>query len=110
MAAYAASMTLSQPKARPLTPGIGYMFGTMDVTNYNSTLAEIVDGNGNGLNDFFRSAPKVFLSSCSDLGYTGIWDATGKTVKCWDQLDAAPGELANDVDAGSFDFIAIGPI
>jgi len=104
MAAYAHTLTLSQPKARPLTPGIGYLFGTINVTNYNSTLVEVVIGN------YFASAPKVFLSSCSDAGYIGIWDAAGTSVKCWDQLDAAPGELADDVDAGSFDFIAIGPI
>ena len=106
MAAYASTTTLDQLRAQPIGKGIGVIYGTVDVTNYNATVAEITD-----ITEKFRGTPTVLLASCSDNGFLGSWDDSGLAVKCWAPTSAGAGagtECSTDDDAGAFQFMAIG--
>lgn len=149
MSAYAA--TIVTPMYRPLKIGNDLILfrGTVDVTNYNTTVAEITGITGK----FFDGEPTVVLGGISDNGYLVSWDPTDKGIKAWyptktlaththaiavtagtagnavtdnsgvlessggeDLVTEAGGgitagasaEVANDVDVGLVQFIAIG--
>jgi hypothetical protein len=104
MAAYAATLTLAQRNAKAVYPGVGMVYGTINVTNYNSTLVEVA------LDTYFTSDPTVILGGATDAGYLVAWDTTSKSVKAWDHLDTGVGEVANDTDIGAVSFIAIGTV
>jgi len=98
MAAYSATVTLVDRVANKLSPaGVGFVRGTIDVTNYNTTLAEISDITG-----LFRGDPTVVLGGISDNGYLVAWDPTGKAVKAWypNQALAAAAVTERDTTAG----------
>ncbi len=80
MAVYAATVTLILPTAKKLLgyPGIGAIFGSVNVTNYNQTLAEIT-----GITGKFKGVSTVLLGGPSSLGYLLSWDPTGKALKAW---------------------------
>lgn len=111
MAAYAATVSIDQRRPAPLTlERDAIVTGTIDVTNYNTTLAELTTITG-----FFRSLKRVVITGVSDNGYAGRWDATAKAVKCYyaDYDAGADGALiqgVNDLDCGVFEFIAYGVI
>ena len=109
MAAYAATVHLDVPKAKRIPgTGFGFITGTVDVTNYNSTLAEIT-----AITKRFKSNITVILSSLSDIGYWGTWVDGDKAVKCFlgDYNNGSDGpaiQLGNDIAAGAFHFVAFG--
>lgn len=79
MAAYAAAVTAPDVVAKKLAAtGLGVLRGSVAVSNYNSTLAEIT-----GITGKFRSAPTVLLGGCSSNGYIVAWDAVAKAIKAW---------------------------
>lgn len=79
MAAYAATVTLRSPKVIKQLGGVGILFGSIDLTNYNATLAELT-----GITSKFKAATlQVILGGVSDNGYIVAWDATAKAVKAW---------------------------
>lgn len=79
MAAYAATVTAPDNVAKKLAAtGLGILRGTVNLSNYNSTLAEIT-----GITGKFRSAPTVLLGGASSNGYIVAWDTTGKAVKAF---------------------------
>lgn len=89
MAAYAATVTLPDIRAKKLAAtGLGILRGTINVTNYNQTLAEIT-----ALTGYFRSAPTVILGGLSSLGYSVAWDTTSKSVKAWYPFGAHTHDL-----------------
>lgn len=104
MAAYAYTAVLDGLHSERIetTGRIGILTGTVDVTNYNSTNAAISEITGN-----FRTVFDVQLS-ISDGGYGGSW--TGTSIKVWTfPTSAGPAtEVADDTDAGVFQFTAIG--
>jgi len=84
MAAYAATATLPDLKAKKLAgTGLGIVRGTVTLSNYNSTLAEIT-----GITGMFRSAPTVILGAVSSLGYLVAWDTTSKAIKAFYPMPA----------------------
>ena len=111
MAAYAATVTIQGKKAWRTGPGsFGILRGTVNVTNYNTTLAEIT-----GISKKFRDTPTVILNSISSLGHCGEWVAASKSIKCWFPTQQTGGagnragiEAATDTNIGVFSFIAIG--
>lgn len=115
MAAYAATVTLSVPKTAKLGDAQGVLHGSVDITNYNQTLAEVT-----GITGYFRGAPTVICDGISDAGYLIRWDATSKSFKAFYPTDAsdqtptadivaAPAtQVASDVDVGAVNFIAFG--
>lgn len=115
MAAYAATVVKIPNVAEKIGLGMTVLFGTIDVTNYNQTVAEITD-----ITNFFRGTPVVMVDGISDNGYLTNWDVTDEGVKAWyptnasdqtptvDIAAAAAVEVANDVDVGKVSFLAIG--
>lgn len=79
MGAYAATASLNLPNpVRIGSSRVGVVFGSVNVTNYNTTLAEIT-----GITGVFRSAPRVMLGGISSNGYLVKWDSTAKAVKAY---------------------------
>ncbi len=79
MAAYASTVTARMRKAIKLGDGLVGYSGQVDVTNYNSTLAEITAITGK----FRDGDPEVMLGGISDNGYLVAWDQTSKSIKAW---------------------------
>ena len=111
MAAYAATVSLADRIGQKLagTP-LRVLRGSVNITNYNPTLAEIT-----GITQHFRSTPTVILGAVSTNGYACSWIPASKSIKCWEDnenatylADQAFGEPAADVNIGSVEFIAIG--
>lgn len=85
MAAYAATVSAATRRGVKLGQGIGVLFGTVNVTNYNSTLAEITD-----ITKHFRSdAPVVVADAISSNGYAVELNPTSKSLKCYNPTRAA---------------------
>lgn len=110
MAAYAATVTLSQLVIKKLPNGLAVLRGLVDVTNYNTARAEIT-----GITGRFKGAPTVLLGGATDNGYIVAWDAATESIKAWypTQQTAGAGnragvEVANDVDVGAVPFVAFG--
>ncbi len=81
MAAYAAAVSLvgTRSSLRLQHSRIAVLFGTINVTNYNSTLVEI-----SGISNLYRgTAYLVVLGGLSDTGYAGEWIDATQAVKCW---------------------------
>ena len=79
MAAYAATVTVPDVVAKKIAAtGLGILRGSVALSNYNSTLAEIT-----GITNMFRSAPTVVAGGCSSNGYIVAWDTTSKAFKAW---------------------------
>ena len=117
MAAYANTITATMLRAVKIDQvvGIGMYMGRCDVTNYNTTLAEITDITGK-----FGTLIEVICSAISDNGYLMRWDKVGKAFKAYyptdisdqtptaDIVAAAASEVASDVDVGVVEFVAYG--
>ena len=85
MAAYAATVTSPLRKPIKIGNGVGIYFGQINLTNYNSTLAEITAITGK----FNDKTPIVTLSGVSESGYICHWDPTSKAVKAFYPTAAA---------------------
>lgn len=108
MAAYAATVTLDFPNPKGLTPFLDIVTGTIDVTNYNTTLAEIT-----GITKLFRTVFAVVVDGPTDAGYILEWNNTSSAFKAWQadystSVDGPLVQLASDTDAGACKFIALG--
>lgn len=100
--AYTASLDQSYSEKTGGNKGLRILTGTVDVTNYNSTNVAVTH-----ISNQFKHLLDVQLS-LSDNGYLGRW--TGTSIKCF-LLPTSAGpatELTDDVDAGVFQFVAIG--
>ena len=118
MAAYASTVTAVMKRAVKIDQvlGIGMFVGECNITNYNTTLAEITD-----ISKKFKSVLAV-VAAVSDSGFLFEWiDATKsfKAVTPTNVSDQTPtadiaaagaAEAATDVDVGSAHFIAYGLI
>lgn len=110
MAAYAATVTLNTRVSHRLVPGLRIVAGEINITNYNTTVAEITD-----ITKHFRNTPTVILGGVSSGGYVVNWDTSDKGVKAWyptDETgvnaDRVAAEAATDDTVGTVSFIAIG--
>jgi len=76
MAAYASTVTLDTPKAQRVSRDYGMIIGKCDITNYNTTGAEITD-----ITKFFKDdtiSIRVINDGLSDNGYLVRWNTTDK--------------------------------
>jgi hypothetical protein len=115
MAAYAETVTLDHRKAINLGGSMAVLSGRCNITNYNTTVAEITDITGH-----FQNDPVVICSGVSESGYLVHWDRTDKGFKAFyptiasdqtptaDIVAAAGTEVVNDVDIGEVQFVAFG--
>lgn len=81
MAAYAATITLDSPRPGRLgNSPFGVLSGTCNLSNYNSTLAEITT-----ITKAFLAGGKlrVVADGLSSNGYAVKWDTTGKAFKAY---------------------------
>lgn len=103
MAAYASSVSLADAVGQKINPGaLRIIRGTLTVSNYNQTLAEITE-----ITKYFRATPIVLLGGVFSGGnHVGQWDAANKSVKAW--VTTTGAQVANDVNIGSVQFVAIG--
>lgn len=77
MAAYAASVTINN--TMKAVGALGVVSGVIDVTNYNTTLAEIT-----GVTGQFRGDPwNVMVDPISENGYIVRWDYTSLAIKAY---------------------------
>lgn len=112
MAAYAATVTLDDPMPDLLSAkGLRIIRGVVNVTNYNTSLAEIT-----GITGKFRSgAPTVVLGGVTSNGLVAAWVPASKSIKAWfpTQQTAGTGnragvEATTDTNVGSVPFVAFG--
>lgn len=103
MAAFAYTHTSKLRKAINLGDGIGVFYGSVTISNYNSTNAAIAEITGK-----FKSLHRVVATSESSNGYRASWNGTS-SFKCWRSLTAAADAQApDDTNIGSFDYVAFG--
>ena len=78
MAAYATTTTIAHRRPIKIGEDLAVLAGTIDVTNYNSTLAEIT-----AISKKFKTVLAVVVGGVSSNGYLGTWVAADKAVKCF---------------------------
>lgn len=105
MAVYACTVTPNSPTPKKFLGffGIGILFGKADITNYNSVVAEVT-----GITKYFKGTPVVV---CSGVALGAVkelvaWVRADKAFKCY--VPTTGAEVANDVNVGVVEFIAIG--
>lgn len=79
MAAYAATVTLDHRRPYKIGNDLRLIRGTVDITNYNTTLAEITDIT----KKFVNSDVNVILGGLTDNGYLVAWVVASKSIKAW---------------------------
>ena len=106
MAAYAASVSSLMKRAVKIDAvmGIGIYAGRVNLTNYNSTLAEIT-----GITGKFKSMIAV-VPGVAEGGDWLEWVHASGAFKAYvsNATTGVTEEVAADVDVGEFDFVAIG--
>ena len=108
MAAYAATVTFSIPRVDRLGRYLAGIPGTVDITNYNSTLVESTT-----ITSKFRKLYVVLVDGPTDNGYVVEWDATSNAFKAYQgdysqTADGALTECSDNTDVGAVQFFAIG--
>lgn len=103
MAVYAATTTLDIPHAERMSENLGVTIGKCDITNYNQIGVE-----NTVLTGQFQSIQRVITDGLSDNGYPVRWNTNDKCFHAYNSTTAA--EVANDVDVGEVNFMAIGLI
>lgn len=93
MAAYAATVTLDTPKRVRVGGNIGTISGSINLTNYNSTLAEITD-----ITKHFKNTKSVVVTT-SENGYIGLWNSTSNALEVYNPVTAHTHTIA--VTAGT---------
>jgi len=73
MGAYAETTTFDLPRVEKISNNLGIISGECDLTNYNTTGAEITDLTGK-----FKSILRVICDGMSKNGFIPRWNATDK--------------------------------
>ena len=73
MASYASTVTLDSNRAERFSNNFGMVVGKCDITNYNTTGAEIT-----AITKYFIKSPRVMTDGFSDNGYMVRWNTTDK--------------------------------
>jgi len=80
MAVYASTVAIDQdPGPERISKNLGILTGTIDVTNYSTTGAEITDIT----TKYFKNCLRVILDPMTDNGYFVRWDVTDKCVHAY---------------------------
>ncbi len=111
MAVYASSVTLSQPYRERIGRRMGMVMGTVNITNYNQTLAEITNITKHFIDGVIDVV--VIAGNVTDSGYQLAWNTTSKAFKAYfSDLSASTDgplvEVGSDVDVGETQFVAFG--
>jgi hypothetical protein len=104
MAAYAATVVLAHRRPFRIGNSISMVRGTVDVTNYNQTLAEIT-----AITKKFRdpTTVTVLLGGLTDNGYLVAWIPASKSIKAWypnashtHNLTVTKGAIGSNLELG----------
>lgn len=109
MAAYAATVSVDFPQ--PVQFGRStrsYISGTVTVTNYNTTLAEIT-----GITKYFKRLDTVIADGPTANGYILDWNSTSSAFYAWQgdystSVDGPLVQVASDTNLGAAKFVAFG--
>ncbi len=104
MAAYAATVTSLMKRAVKIdmVQGIGMFAGKCDITNYNAVGVEIAD-----IAKKFKSSGIISVIGGTAEGADIVeWEDGTNSFKAY--VASTSTEVADDVDVGEFEFIAIG--
>lgn len=102
--AYTATVSFDQPKPMTIGQGLGIITGTVTISAYHQTTAEIT-----GITKKFDTVYSVIVNgvnAVSSVGYVGEWNSTDKTIEVFRADTGA--EAANDLNAGTFNILVIG--
>lgn len=105
--AYEETTTIDYKTAERMSQNLAIVMGKTDITNYNQTGVEITD-----ITKYFKTLKRVFSDGASDNNYVIRWNTTDKcfhAFKC-PNADSALSEVANGVDVGEVNWMAIGLI
>ena len=111
MAAYAETTTSTLKRALKVdaVQGMGMFIGKCDITNYNTTVAEITDITGK-----FVNLMQVIVTGISDNGYLVRWDASDNGFKAYYPTNTSDQTPTADIVAAAalevVEFIAVGLI
>lgn len=108
MTAYTATVTSKMKRAAKIDAitGFGMFVGRVNLTNYNTTLAELSEITGK-----FRDVLVVIAGTAEGGDWLEWIDASGSfKAHVSDSVTGITEEVTTDVDVGEFDFIAIGII
>ena len=106
--AYTVAVTIKSEKTIKLknNMGVGVLHASAALTNYNSALVAITAISGR-----FQSVLAV-VPAPSSTGYSPEWVTASSAFKVWaakaTTASSVLTQLGEDVDAGNFEFIAIG--
>lgn len=87
--AYTASLVTRVPKKLLGFPGVGMVFGSITISNYNSTRVEIAE-----ISKAFPSGLTVLTGGMSSNGYETVWDVASKSIKCFYANPQAAGTIS----------------
>ena len=100
--AYTATVTLDKPKVSRIAPGVGMISGRIALSSYHATLVAIA-----AITSRLKTVYSV-IPAVSSTGVLPTWIDASSALKCY--VPNTGAEVANDVDCGTIDFIAIGSI
>lgn len=109
--AYTVAVSIKSEKTVRLknNMGVGVLHASAALTNYNSALVAITAITGR-----FQSVLAVVPSGSTTSGYGASWVTASSAFKVWaakaTTAAASLTELGEDVNAGNFEFVAIGLI
>lgn len=103
MTAYTETTTLVPAHAERISRNFGFIFGTCDITNYNTTGVEITDITGH-----FQSAPTVICEQASDNNYAVQWDTTDKCFHAYYGVSAHTHVLADNYGPALISGVTVG--
>ena len=106
MAAYAATVTADIPHAERISRNYGMLIGKCDITNYNTTGAEITD-----ITRYFddtTTSVRVICDGLSDNGYVVRWNTTDKCFHAYYPTAAQNATLTiTDDDSAASNGVAV---
>lgn len=113
MAAYASTVTLDRSRMERISRNYGFVIGKCDITNYNTTGAEITD-----ITKFFNDTTtpiRVINDGMSDNGYIVRWNTTDKCFHAFYPVSAhshslkfKSGTPTADVEFDGTDIVSTG--
>ena len=106
--AYVETTTIDYKTAERISQNLAVVMGKTDLTTYNTTGVEITD-----ITKYFKTLKRVIADGFSDNLYGVRWNTTDKCFHAFaaEGTDSEPFlEVANGVDVGEINWIAIGLI
>lgn len=99
--AYTATTALDERVVAKLSNHVAVLSGVITVSNYDATKVAI-----SGVTSMFKTVYRVIVSGVSGNGSICNWDVASSSIKAY--VPNTGVEVANGVNVGALNFIAIG--